>query len=547
MTTGLKRYLAWVLTALCLVVLAVLTASCEKAQPPATPEVPVYPTASSEIHISPNPPTATPETPVYPTATPEFHASSDTPTATPVIYEYPNVTWFVPASLEEQIYYALRSDSLIIVRASLQSVTAGAEPDKGASAPYRAVHKLRFTVHEYLEGSGPNEILVVVRGDRTHTTEAAALAEAESNKSTRNASWDNRQAVLFVGLATPSASESDASSPRKASFATLGNPEESAWDYTVDTLSRAWLPALTAGGATGRASNPDFVTDGAVSPPPTISLSNLKAKIAGLTAELKAGEGIAGFHECISGRILRERIDRADPLGPLPESKSLASGLKAGAEIFSMENNHGDPTYSRLWLKGPDAELFEAVTIDDDKVPSNGYNLGFSTARPLPAGSYSVHDLLQHYSDMPCNFKPDNIYGDWTVTVTAPTGTLHELFFDPVTVGSAVAADATNGTLKPTAFTGAGGASATIGRIAYESGQVKIKVTPVTALASQVLDVIELDGAGSLSLSVANATVDAANNTLSWAVSSQPWEDGDTLMVRIHDGAASAPTPAAQG
>ena len=87
-----------------------------------------------------------------------------------------------------------------------------------------------------------------------------------------------------------------------------------------------------------------------------------------------------------------------------------------------------------------------------------------------------------------------------------------------MTVGSAVAADSTNGTLKPTAFTGTGGASASIGRIAYESGQVKIKVTPVTALASQVVEVIELDGTGSLSLSVSAATVDAANNTLSWAV-----------------------------
>ena len=63
---------------------------------------------------------------------------------------------------------------------------------------------------------------------------------------------------------------------------------------------------------------------------------------------------------------------------------------------------------------------------------------------------------------------------------------------------------------------------------------MKIKVTPVTALASQVVEVIELDGTGSLSLSVAAATVDAANNTLSWTVSSAPWHNGDKLMVRIH-------------
>ncbi len=42
-----------------------------------------------------------------------------------------------------------------------------------------------------------------------------------------------------------------------------------------------------------------------------------------------------------------------------------------------------------------------------------------------------------------------------------------------------------------------------------------------------------MDGTVSLSLDVAEATADAANNTLSWSVSEQPWEDGALLMVRI--------------
>ncbi len=37
----------------------------------------------------------------------------------------------------------------------------------------------------------------------------------------------------------------------------------------------------------------------------------------------------------------------------------------------------------------------------------------------------------------------------------------------------------------------------------------------------------------SLSLEVDEATVDAANKTLSWPVTSQPWDDGDKLMLRI--------------
>lgn len=111
----------------------------------------------------------------------------------------------------------------------------------------------------------------------------------------------------------------------------------------------------------------------------------------------------------------------------------------------------------------------------------------------------------------------------------------HEAFFDPVTVGSSVAADSSNGQLKPASFTDANGASATIQRIEWESGAVKLTLSPHTGLTGQIVDFIELDGTASLSLKVSDATVDVANDTLSWSVSSQPWEDGDLLMVRIRE------------
>ena len=119
--------------------------------------------------------------------------------------------------------------------------------------------------------------------------------------------------------------------------------------------------------------------------------------------------------------------------------------------------------------------------------------------------------------------------------MTAPAGTLHEAFFDPVTDGSSVAADSSNGQLEPAAFTDANGASATIERIEWASGTVKVKVSPHTGMAGHRLDFIELDGTVSLSLVVDDATVDAANKTLSWAVPEQPWHDGDLLMLRIKE------------
>ncbi len=55
-------------------------------------------------------------------------------------------------------------------------------------------------------------------------------------------------------------------------------------------------------------------------------------------------------------------------------------------------------------------------------------------------------------------------------------------------------------------------------------------------LAGHVLDFIGLDGRVTLSVEVDGASVDAARNTLRWSVGSQPWEDGDKLMVRIREG-----------
>ena len=137
------------------------------------------------------------------------------------------------------------------------------------------------------------------------------------------------------------------------------------------------------------------------------------------------------------------------------------------------------------------------------------------------------------------------------MTVTARRA-LHEFFFDPVTDGSTVAADSTNGVLSPASFTGANGATTTISSLAWEpsstssevvagsnGGQVKLEFTtasdPDDVIGDHMLDFIELDGSVSLSLEVFDATVGAepASNTLSWAVSSQPWENGDKLMVRI--------------
>ena len=227
----------------------------------------------------------------------------------------------------------------------------------------------------------------------------------------------------------------------------------------------------------------------------------------------------------------------------------LVSALSAGSVIYrdkeGVAMGYPPASLGKYWLEGKDKDLFVAQAVDSEPKDwwGNGvinsviYSRELSTARPLPAGEYRFYFEALPAERVICSghVESEKNTREWFVTVTAPEGTLHEAFFDPVldTSTSAVGADATSDVLKPSAFSGSGGSTTTISRLEWKSGAVKMNVSPHTALDGQVLDFIELDGTVSLSLDAADATADSANNALSWTVSSQPWEDGDKLMLRI--------------
>ena len=331
------------------------------------------------------------------------------------------------------------------------------------------------------------------------------------------------------------------------------NYNQPPWAYSVDTLSRAWLPAqdTPAEGGTPTA----FITDGAQSPSPTITLADLRARIAALAAELQAGAGVDGYAACIYGRILRERYNRADPWTPPLIEAALASGVSTGSEVYKAKNNHRDPQYHRYWLSGPNAALFQPVIVDDDGQSSTGYTRTLTAARPLPAGEYDVFYNSQLYSRFSCAFVPDDAYLAVTVTVTAPAGTAHEAFFDPAALGSGVVGrDAARGVLAPAAggaasggATGAAASSgaATLRRLTWDAGQLRLDVTGTT-LAGQQLELIRLNGTVGLTLrgDAATATATADGHELRWPVCTQPWQPGERLMLRISPAPAGDP-PAA--
>ena len=425
-----------------------------------------------------------------------------------------------------------------------------------AEGKYRAVLKFNLNVSEYLKGTGPSSIVAVWVDGWPYDTREEAEAKKTTILAGRDSQWDDRDAVIFLFSVTGSFGTPLDTQLQLADHFLLSLGHRDFFDdrYSLHSQSdKEWLPAATSTSSTG--DSQEFLLD---APPPTetITLGDLKARITEVTAELDGGDGSEAYSECVLEKYRHIRNQRN-----FPEERgrlftvwnivhSVVSGLPAGTVLDQRESGSDEyPDASRtitLWLEGRDSALFDTAEGDTTVSDTDGdgeydtikYDEIVNLARPVPAGEYRF-DLKEAWPFYAlCNFVISN---EWTVSVAAPEGTLHEAFFDPVTVVSAVAADSTNGVLKPASFTDANGATTTIERIAWESGTgsesgtVKIELTPHTGLGGHVVDFIELDGRASLSLNVDDSTADAANDTLSWTVASQPWEDGDTLMLRIRE------------
>ena len=449
------------------------------------------------------------------------------------------------ALIEEKI---LNSDP--IVKATMMSLASEVIVDDDGK--YAAILKFNLDVSEYLKGDGPSSIVAIWIDGRSYDTRSRAEDAMALILSKRDDQWDDREAVIFMFHEASGFGPTLEPQIQLADhfFMALGHRHFNDDRYSLhSTRYKAWLPT-TGTGLTG--DDQEFLLD--VPPPtgtaPTITLGDLKSRIAEVTAEFDGGDGSDTYQTCVEETYEIERVIRyfreeqdTDAYDKSPQDSSLASGQPANTELHQRQNGGTYPdTKAKTWLEGRDADLFTvaqgeptAVDFDGDgnfTAGSDGieFTETFATARPLPAGEYEINRKEVWPRYLACNYVLDN---EWTITVDDPEDTLHEAFFDPVADGTAVAADDTNGVLKPAAFTDADGAAATLERIEWESGTVKFELSSDDALAGHVVDFIELDGTVSLSLNADDAMVDAANDTLSWSVASQPWHDGDQLMVRV--------------
>ena len=524
-------------TALCIVgsLLILVMVSCASASPTEDPR-PETPGAETPEQVMP-----TPEA-VVATPAPTVSLEDPAPTEEPKEeVSYSPLIWVnnTAPSVNLQIF-----DADVIVVASLVSATAGVQQ---VGDVYRPGQILRFRSSEYLKGTGPTEFVVEVPiVEFEANTSAKALEIARDYFARRNASYDQRPGILFLrgpltaatidqGQSDTSRSRSDSSSTTAFNFASDEFLATSSWEYSIDTIERVWMPAKieppssTSRTRTPQNSDPEYITDGQTSAPTVIRLSELKTKISALATRLAGRADIPGFNECVRYELDRERYYRDWDVYTV--FHTIPSGAGPDSQVLRDEPiRHGDSVYQIFHLSGKDASYFQAVIVDDDDDPAR-YSFKYTPSRPLPAGLYEVSYTYQGPEYIPCGFIPDPVRRR-EVTVTAPAGTLHEAFFDPVTVGTAVKADSSNGVLKPTSFT-VGSTATDLTSLEWASNQVVLTLGTHVSLSGQALEFIGLDGSVILSLFADEATANSTAGTYTWTMSSQPWEDGDKLMLRI--------------
>ena len=433
-------------------------------------------------------------------------------------------------------------NSTTVVRATMASSSSEVIVD--ADGEYAVAVKFNLVVTEYLKGTGPSNIVAVWVDGNFYDSRERADWRRDDILEERDTQWDDREAVIFLyGVLSGFGATLDAQLQRADHFLLYVGDLYSTDDFYSlhSTRNKRWLPAATSTAPTS--DSQEFLLD---VPPPveTITLGDLKRRITEVTAELNGGDGSEEYRDCVLSKYRHIRNqrnwpeERGNPYGIWDLNYSLISGQPVGTVLDERESGSNIPNVRiTRWLEGSDSSLFNyqegdstAADVDGDGESDDiRYDIMVSLARPLPAGEYGF-ELKEDWPNWAvCNFVISN---PWTVTVNAPDGVAHEALFDPVADGSTVAADSAIGVLEPASFVDAG-ATTTIERIEWEAGTAKMKLTPHTALAGRVVDFIELDGTVSLSLTIDDATVDTANNTLSWSVSPQPWDDGDKLMLRI--------------
>ena len=423
-------------------------------------------------------------------------------------------------SLNERV-----SSSTHIFRGKLKDTDASSElvyTDECEPDLFEGLVHYTFDVYEYLKGEGGEEITVVAgvyykprvieaimeseaRGEfiewwaidssNPYTTNEAALGAARRWELDLDRQWDDREAIIMVReIDVPLTSDGTSRFWLGPIFA-----------YAITTGHRVWLPLASVNLHDGQSEHvtpssvgarflmePPTVNSASTASaasetrPATISVSELEEVIKNVDAWHKAGEGMDGYESCMWDSFKDEKsVNDVIERGQLTEKLfhfSLKSGAPIGTTVQEIFHLNGE-----IWLDGSDSRFFETSP--------HGSRLT-QTKRPLPARTYVYNWNWRHPEYFPCGRVPNDPRKqvEIPVTVVAPEEVIHEAFFDPVAIGDAVGADATNGQLKPVEFDVEGGGTRSISSIEWEDGEVTMVLSSSAPSDGYDLDFIGLDG-----------------------------------------------------
>ena len=415
--------------------------------------------------------------------------------------------------------------------------------------------KFTFAAKEFLKRTGDNQLVAVVGYEEEHDSEQAALDAANGLPDLRDTQWDERDAIVFLFQGTTTG-------VKNYPYVFTGARAPSQESYAIDSkYNKAWLPAarvLVGASGTDRhflldahSQGPQGVSGASGSqPPPTIALSDLRSRITEMKNLVDAGSDSDDYTAEDYGICLQLKYElkrfikwrKEQGIFPSRFGFQIDSGLPARTAIETAAMS-GGTRKGVYWLEGQDKKLFfvEAVGVTEhgpETARYVQYAVAFGTSRPLPSGDYSVYYNAQQWLASICDGYDDEMRTatEWAVEVDAPVDTIHEAFFDPIDIGDAVGADGSNGVLKPTTFSlTQGGGTASLGKIAWESGRASIELDTSVSLAGHHVDFIVLGGSVALRLDFddASATTEGSRRTLTWNACKQPWESGDLLMLRM--------------
>ena len=286
-----------------------------------------------------------------------------------------------------------------------------------------------------------------------------------------------------------------------------------------------------------------------------ISLADLKARLEDLHRLVDRGEGIRGYEECVEYVFYEmayvwKQLNSEEGVRELSLAgwyyfkddfyhsvdMELESGLSANSTVHESESwRIFLGPFAQRWIEGRDQRLFafERVAESDQSIDR------LYTTRPLPQGEYRFYYNFRRPELIPCVDETRELKNDseWVVTVTAPDGTVHEAFFDPLAQGPRIGAGPIHGILEPASISLNDSGPVNMTELKWYHGTVTMEFDTRPLLGGHHVDFIALDGSVVLRLSFDDAAeapeLDDGSVTLGWGVCDQPWGSGDLLMLRI--------------